>query len=210
MPVDHHGDPPQLFKAGIPVVLEGHFARAARVASDQIMVKHTASYVGQHPDRLKTPSTVPTPAVGAREPVNAAIGQSAVLLGLLASVAGIVTLAIGLVRGRTDLLRAGRTYTWLILAGAVVAAGGHGARPITHDFSLQYVADNDSRGHAAAVHDHRPCGRPWQGSILLWALILAGYLAVDGVQVPRAGSTDPLVGWATLDRSTWWRRSSSG
>jgi cytochrome c-type biogenesis protein CcmE len=45
--------PPQLFKAGIPVVLEGHW-QGAVYASNQIMVKHTASYVEAHPDRLKS------------------------------------------------------------------------------------------------------------------------------------------------------------
>ena len=51
-------DPPQLFKPGVPVVLEGHWDGSV-YASDQIMVKHTASYVEAHPDRLK--SQLPTP-----------------------------------------------------------------------------------------------------------------------------------------------------
>jgi hypothetical protein len=51
--------------------------------------------------------------------VNAAIGQSAILLGLLASIAGVATLAVGLARGNNAaILRAGRTYTWLILAAS--------------------------------------------------------------------------------------------
>jgi cytochrome c-type biogenesis protein CcmE len=45
--------PPQLFKPGIPVVLEGHW-QGQVYDSDQIMVKHTASYVEAHPDRLKS------------------------------------------------------------------------------------------------------------------------------------------------------------
>jgi cytochrome c-type biogenesis protein CcmE len=45
--------PPQLFKPGIPVVLEGHW-QGSVYAADQIMVKHTASYVEAHPDRLKS------------------------------------------------------------------------------------------------------------------------------------------------------------
>lgn len=45
--------PPQLFKAGIPVVLEGHWQDDVYVA-DQIMVKHSASYVEAHPNRLKS------------------------------------------------------------------------------------------------------------------------------------------------------------
>ena len=56
-------DPPQLFKPGIPVVLEGHW-QGPVYASDQIMVKHTANYVEAHPDRLKSqlPSgTTPSP-----------------------------------------------------------------------------------------------------------------------------------------------------
>jgi cytochrome c-type biogenesis protein CcmE len=56
VPVIHHGDPPQLFKPGIPVVLEGHF-QGGYYASDTIMVKHTADYVAQHPDRVKTAET---------------------------------------------------------------------------------------------------------------------------------------------------------
>ncbi len=69
VPVIHRGDPPQLFKAGIPVVLEGRF-QGDHFASDQIMVKHTAQYIAQHPDRLKTAETsVPaTPAVSGAPP----------------------------------------------------------------------------------------------------------------------------------------------
>jgi cytochrome c-type biogenesis protein CcmE len=45
-------EPPQLFKPGIPVVLEGHWAGSV-FASNLIMVKHSASYTEAHPDRLK-------------------------------------------------------------------------------------------------------------------------------------------------------------
>jgi cytochrome c-type biogenesis protein CcmE len=52
-------EPTSLFKPGIPVVLEGHW-NGAVYQSDQIMVKHTASYVEAHPDRLK--SQLPSPS----------------------------------------------------------------------------------------------------------------------------------------------------
>jgi len=52
----HHGDPPQLFRAGIPVVLEGRFASNGSFASDRIMVKHTADYVAKYPTRVTTPA----------------------------------------------------------------------------------------------------------------------------------------------------------
>jgi cytochrome c-type biogenesis protein CcmE len=51
-------EPTSLFKPGVPVVLEGHW-QGAVYESDQIMVKHTASYVEAHPDRLK--SQLPSP-----------------------------------------------------------------------------------------------------------------------------------------------------
>jgi cytochrome c-type biogenesis protein CcmE len=65
VPVVNRGSPPQLFKAGIPVVLEGHW-QGSYYASDQIMVKHTASYTEAHPDRLKP--QLPAPASGTAPP----------------------------------------------------------------------------------------------------------------------------------------------
>jgi cytochrome c-type biogenesis protein CcmE len=59
--VTDSADPSQLFKPGIPVVLEGHWAGTV-FSSDLIMVKHTASYTEAHPDRLKSqlpPTTTP-------------------------------------------------------------------------------------------------------------------------------------------------------
>lgn len=45
--------PPQLFRVGIPVVLEGHW-QGQTYSADKIMVKHSASYVEAHPNRLKS------------------------------------------------------------------------------------------------------------------------------------------------------------
>jgi cytochrome c-type biogenesis protein CcmE len=51
VPVVHQGDPPELFKPGIPVVLEGRWDGDV-YASDRIMVKHTTEYREQNPDRV--------------------------------------------------------------------------------------------------------------------------------------------------------------
>lgn len=53
VPVVHDGDPPDLFKPGIPVVLEGKWA-GDHFASDRIMVKHSATYNAKHPERVAT------------------------------------------------------------------------------------------------------------------------------------------------------------
>lgn len=51
VPVVHRGDPPELFKPGIPVVLEGHW-QGDVYASDRIMVKHTSEYREKNPERV--------------------------------------------------------------------------------------------------------------------------------------------------------------
>ncbi len=52
--VSNTGDPPQLFRAGLPVVVVGHFVGSSNAfASDQIMVKHSQQYIAAHPGRVK-------------------------------------------------------------------------------------------------------------------------------------------------------------
>jgi len=54
VPIEHTGPQPQLFKAGVPVVLEGHWSSdGSYYASDTILVKHDENYKTAHPDRLK-------------------------------------------------------------------------------------------------------------------------------------------------------------
>ncbi len=56
VPVRHRGDPPELFRPGIPVVLEGRF-RGDHFSSDRIMVRHSETYVAENPERVA--NTVP-------------------------------------------------------------------------------------------------------------------------------------------------------
>ncbi len=42
--VVHQGDPPDLFKAGAPIVCEGHWGRAKAFDSDRIMIRHGNEY----------------------------------------------------------------------------------------------------------------------------------------------------------------------
>jgi cytochrome c-type biogenesis protein CcmE len=53
VPVQHKGDPPELFRPGIPVVLEGRF-QGDHFASDRILVKHSETYVAKNPERVTT------------------------------------------------------------------------------------------------------------------------------------------------------------
>jgi len=42
--VVHRGDPPDLFKAGAPVVCEGKWGKGRTFASDRILIKHGSEY----------------------------------------------------------------------------------------------------------------------------------------------------------------------
>jgi len=55
--VHNTGVPPQLFGPGVPVVLVGHFVGMTDTfASDQILVKHSNSYIAAHPNRVRGPN----------------------------------------------------------------------------------------------------------------------------------------------------------
>ena len=58
IPVDAVGTPPQLFQANIPVVVVGHFASSSSTTflGSSILVKHTAAYIAQYPNRVKAPN----------------------------------------------------------------------------------------------------------------------------------------------------------
>jgi cytochrome c-type biogenesis protein CcmF len=127
--------------------------------------------------------------------VNAAVGEAAVLLALLGSVAGIATTVVGIRRGDERILRGGRMYVWVVLAGAVIATAAMQHALITRDFSLQYVADNDSL-QTPLVYRITAMWSNLDGSILLWALILSVYLAAVAVHFRRRFA-DPLVAWAS-------------
>jgi cytochrome c-type biogenesis protein CcmE len=55
VPVVHRGDPPQMFEADMPVVLEGRWASDADAfSSDRMLIKHDENYEADHPERSTT------------------------------------------------------------------------------------------------------------------------------------------------------------
>ena len=108
--------------------------------------------------------------------MNAALGLIGVALGLLAAVSGVVTIGVGLLTGRPSLFRLARTFALWVLAGAVLSTVAMERALLVHDFSIAFVAANNSRG-TPLLYSITGMWSALQGSILLWALILAGYLA---------------------------------
>jgi cytochrome c-type biogenesis protein CcmF len=128
--------------------------------------------------------------------VNAALGTGGVVLGFVGALGAILTLGTGLRKGRGDLLRMSRTYALMVLGGAVLAFVAMERALITRDFSLKYVADNGSIS-TPAIYNFATLWGALEGSILLWALVLAGYTVAVMLKF-RKRLTDPLVGWAML------------
>ena len=126
--------------------------------------------------------------------MNAALGRGAVLLGFLGALFGAATLIIGLLADRPVLRRSGRRYVLLVLVGAVLAAVAMERALIGHDFSLQYVADNHSRS-TPLLYTIASLWAALEGSIILWSLVLAGYLAAVAYRF-RGRLSDPMVSWA--------------
>jgi cytochrome c-type biogenesis protein CcmF len=128
--------------------------------------------------------------------VNAILGQIGVALGLVSAAGCVIGLVLGLVLGRDSLLAAAPKAIFGVIAGVLLATFAMEHALLTHDFSLSYVANNNSR-QTPLLYDITGMWSALQGSILLWALVLTGYLTVMYWRF-RARSADRLVAWATI------------
>ncbi|HVM40262.1 MAG TPA: heme lyase CcmF/NrfE family subunit [Acidimicrobiia bacterium] len=128
--------------------------------------------------------------------MTSVLGVLSVALAFNAAVIGVAVLGVGLMRRDERLLRLGRRAVFVVLAGAVLAVAVMEWALLTHDFSLEYVVNNHSRA-TPVLYTVSALWGALEGSILLWGLVLAGYLTVVAARF-RDRSADPLVGWATL------------
>src|SRR5688500_961277 len=108
--------------------------------------------------------------------MNAILGTGGVLLAFLAALGGVATLLAGLALGRPARVGAGWIYPWLVLLGAVVSVAAMQSALLGDDFSLTYVAENSART-TPLLYKVATMWAALEGSILLWGLVLAGYLA---------------------------------
>ena len=128
--------------------------------------------------------------------MNATLGTAGVVLGVAASLLGILTLSVGLRQRRPQLVETGWSYSLLALLGAVVAVIAMQRALITRDFSLEFVFDNGS-SRTPPLFNVATMWSALEGSILLWTLILTGF-TVHVAHKFRQRLSDPLVGVALL------------
>ena len=128
--------------------------------------------------------------------MNATLGGAADVLGLASAGMGVVTVGTGLVKRRPELVRVGRRYAWLTFACALAAFVIMERALITRDFSVAFVAEHGS-SRTPALFNFATLWSALEGSIILWALILNGYVVATVVKF-RNRVDDPLFGWALL------------
>jgi cytochrome c-type biogenesis protein CcmF len=128
--------------------------------------------------------------------VNVALGTAGVVLGLVSSIFGVITIGLGLARRQPHLLRLSRQFAMLVLLGAVLAFVIMERALLTHDFTVEYVYQNGST-RTPFPYDVAALWAALEGSIILWTAILAGYLTIVVAKF-RKRLDDPLVGWALL------------
>jgi cytochrome c-type biogenesis protein CcmF len=128
--------------------------------------------------------------------VRATLGVLGIAIGMGAAAVGIVFLLRGVLTHRTASLRSGRMCVFVVLLGAVVAVGAMEWALVSHDFSIKYVADNNARA-TPLLFTITGLWAALEGSILLWVLLLAGYLAFVAHRFRRR-IDDPMVGWALV------------
>ena len=124
------------------------------------------------------------------------IGYGAVSLGFAGAVLGAATTVFALVKKRPELMRAVRLHVGLIAVAVVVAFATMESALLQHDFSVKYVAEH-GRIDTPVLFTIATLWGALEGSILLWALILVGYLVVVTWRF-RDRTDDPMVGWALL------------
>lgn len=128
--------------------------------------------------------------------MNRALGLAGVIVALGASVMGIAVILNGLRTRRPDQLRMGRAYAFIVLIGSIASVVAMQLALAQRDYTLAYVAEHGS-STTPRLFNIATMWSALEGSILLWGLVLAGYVAVVANKF-RKRLDDPLVAWALI------------
>ncbi len=128
--------------------------------------------------------------------LNAVAGTVGLLAGLAAALFGAAQILVGLRQRDPKMLRAGNRYAYLVLAASALSFVAMERALITRDFSIQYIQDVGATT-TPPLYNVTALWTALEGSILLWILILAGFVAAVSYKY-RTRRDDPLVGWAMI------------
>jgi cytochrome c-type biogenesis protein CcmF len=112
------------------------------------------------------------------------LGTYLLLFGLAVSGYGLLAAAVGAKTGRPALVENARRCAFGLFATLVAANVTMLVALLTNDFAIRYVADNSAR-ETPAFFKALSLWAADDGSLLLWNLILAGYIAAVAVRFRR-------------------------
>jgi cytochrome c-type biogenesis protein CcmF len=113
--------------------------------------------------------------------MNAWIGHVGDYVGLAGALATVLCCLVGLKTADVSYYRYARLLAFVPFIGVLVATGAMEHALITHDFSLSYVAGNNSR-ETPLLYSITGLWSALAGSILLWVLVLTGYIVAMAVR----------------------------
>ncbi len=128
--------------------------------------------------------------------MNRALGVAGLVVALGAAVLGIAVVLYGIRSRRPAQMRMALPYAVIVLIGAVTSVLAMQLALAQRDYSVLYVAEHGS-STTPLLFNIASMWSALEGSILLWGLILAGYLTVVASKF-RSRLDDPLVGWALI------------
>ncbi|HKG50401.1 MAG TPA: heme lyase CcmF/NrfE family subunit [Actinomycetales bacterium] len=112
------------------------------------------------------------------------VGQVTILLGLLVALYGTAVAAVGARTARPALVDSARRCAYVLLAFALVINGAMLLALLRNDFAVKYVAENSSRS-TPTFYKVLALWAADDGSLLLWNLVLAGYVAAVALRFRR-------------------------
>ena len=112
------------------------------------------------------------------------LGRFALLLALLLAAYGLVAAAIGARGRRPTLVDSARRATFALFAAVATANGAMLVALLQNNFAIRYVAENSSR-ETPTFFKVLSLWAADDGSLLLWNLILAGYLVAVALRFRR-------------------------
>ncbi|MEM8708596.1 MAG: cytochrome c biogenesis protein CcsA, partial [Actinomycetota bacterium] len=127
---------------------------------------------------------------------NVALGSAAVAFGAACAMGGIITVVLGLLGYRPRWFNDVKLLTGLMAFASLASVVIMERALITRDFTVQFVADHGS-SQTPALFNFATLWSALEGSILLWVLVLCGYVVAVVVKFRNDGD-DPMMAWVML------------
>ena len=128
--------------------------------------------------------------------INATLGHSILLIGLVCATFGALATVYGIRTNDNKLLRSTQRYAWGVCAAGVGAFVVMERALIQRDWSMKYVQQVGS-ADTPFLFNITAIWSALEGSILLWLVVLVGYTVVIAQRF-RKRLADPLVAWALV------------